>query len=161
MITAVYPGTFDPVTNGHIDIAVRSSRLFDRVIIGVYGMPKKAVLFSLEERLELAREAVKDHPRISVEPYSALTVDFARQAGAQVIVRGLRVSGDFEMEFEMAMMNRRLDPDLEMVCFMASPQFQFLSSSIIKEVARLNGNIADLVPPNVALALEQKGFRGS
>lgn len=156
MITAVYPGTFDPITNGHIDIAVRSARLFERVVIGVYALPTKAVLFDIDERVALAREALKEYSNISVQSYADLTVDFARKAGAQVIIRGLRVSGDFELEFDMAMMNRRLDQKLEMVCFMASPQFQFLSSSILKEVARLKGDIRELVPPHVASALEAK-----
>ncbi|MBN1369629.1 MAG: pantetheine-phosphate adenylyltransferase [Dehalococcoidaceae bacterium] len=156
MITAIYPGTFDPITNGHIDIALRSARLFHRVIIGVYAFPKKEVMFSLEERVHLAREAVKSCANITVEPYGDLTVEFARKVGAQVMVRGLRVSGDFEWEFDMAMMNRRLNPELEMVCFMASPQFQFLSSSILKEVARLRGNINDLVPAHVINALAEK-----
>jgi pantetheine-phosphate adenylyltransferase len=126
------------------------------VVIGVYALPIKAVLFSIDERVALAREALKEYSNISVQPYADLTVDFARKAGAQVIIRGLRVSGDFELEFDMAMMNRRLDPGLEMVCFMASPQFQFLSSSILKEVARLKGDIHELVPPHVASALEAK-----
>ncbi len=156
MITAVYPGTFDPITNGHIDIAARSARIFHRVIIGIYALPKKEVLFDLEERLALAREAVKGYANISVEPYDDLTVDFARKMKARVMVRGLRVNGDFESEFDMAMMNNRLDPNLEIVCFMASPQFQFLSSSIIKEVAKLKGDINDLVPHNVINALYEK-----
>jgi pantetheine-phosphate adenylyltransferase len=156
MVTAIYPGTFDPITNGHIDIAVRSARLFDRVVIGVFDFPKKALLFSLEERVELAREAVAEFANINVEPYSDLTVDFARKCGAQVLVRGLRVSGDFEFEFAMAMMNRRLDPELEMVCLMTSPKFQFLSSSILKEVARLNGDISDFVPAHIARAVKLK-----
>ena len=156
MIIAVYPGTFDPVTNGHIDIAARAARIFHRVAIGVYEWPEKEVLFNVEERLALAREAVKDYTNISVEPYSGLTVDFARKMKAQVMVRGLRVNGDFESEFDMAMMNNRLDPDLDIVCFMASPQFHFLSRSIIKEVAKLQGNINDLVPQHVIDALHQK-----
>ncbi len=156
MITAIYPGTFDPITNGHIDIAVRSAAVFPRVVIGVFSRPKKKLLFSLEERLSMARKSVEDYPAISVEPYSELTVDFARRVGAKVMVRGLRVSGDFELEFDMAMMNRRLNSELEMVCFMASPQFQFLSSTILKEVAWLGGDITDLVPSHVAEALRQK-----
>ena len=160
MITAIYPGTFDPITNGHIDIAVRSARLFHKVVIGVFDFPKKDLLFSLEERVALAREAVEQHKNISVEPYTELTVDFARKCGAQVLVRGLRVSGDFEFEFAMAMMNKRLDPELEMVCLMASPNFQFLSSSILKEVARLNGDISDFVPDHIAWALMDKHYPG-
>jgi pantetheine-phosphate adenylyltransferase len=160
MITAIYPGTFDPITNGHIDIAVRSARLFHKVVIGVFDFPKKDLLFSLEERVALAREAVEQHKNISVEPYTELTVDFARKCGARVLVRGLRVSGDFEFEFAMAMMNKRLDPELEMVCLMASPNFQFLSSSILKEVARLNGDISDFVPDHIARALMDKHYPG-
>ncbi len=156
MVTAFYPGTFDPITNGHIDIAVRSASLFDKVVVGVFDFPKKDMLFSLEERVSLAREAVKEYSNISVEPYSGLTVEFARTCGAKVLVRGLRVSGDFEFEFSMAMMNRQLDPDLEMVCLMASPKFQFLSSSILKEVAHLNGDISDFVPAHIEKAVKQK-----
>ncbi len=159
MTKAIYPGTFDPITNGHIDIAVRASRLFDYIVIGVYALPKKELLFTLDERIAMAREAVRGYSNISVEPYTALTVDFARQVGASVLVRGLRVSGDFEFEFSMAMMNRQLDEELEMVCLMASPQFQFVSSSILKEVARLHGNISEFVPPHVARALAQKQFQ--
>ncbi len=155
MTIAIYPGTFDPITNGHVDIAVRAARLFDRVIVGVFSSPKKEVMFDLEKRLFLAREVFRKYKNISVEPYDNLTVDFARKVGAGVIVRGLRVSGDFELEFEMAMMNHRLDPDLEMVCFMASPQFQFISSSIIKEVSKLKGDIKDLVPTQVVEALDE------
>lgn len=160
MVTAIYPGTFDPITNGHIDIAVRSASLFSDVVIGIFGYPGKEVLFSLEERVALAREAVKKYKNIRVESYTGLTVDFARKCKAQVLVRGLRVSGDFEFEFSMAMMNRRLDPDLEMVCLMASPNFQFLSSSILKEVARLSGDIGDFVPPHIAQALKEKQHKG-
>jgi pantetheine-phosphate adenylyltransferase len=156
VVTAIYPGTFDPITNGHIDIAVRSARLFSEVVIGIFGKPEKEVLFSLEERVALAREAVKEYNNIRVESYTGLTVDFARKCSAQVLVRGLRVSGDFEFEFSMAMMNRQLDPELEMVCLMATPKFQFLSSSILKEVARLNGDIGDFVPPHIARALKEK-----
>jgi pantetheine-phosphate adenylyltransferase len=160
VITAIYPGTFDPITNGHIDIAVRSARLFSKVVIGVFDFPKKELLFSLKERVLLAQEAVKEYSNISVKPYSDLTVDFARKCGAQVLVRGLRVSGDFEFEFAMAMMNKQLDPDLEMVCLMASPKFQFLSSSILKEVARLNGDISDFVPTHIARAVRNKQHPG-
>lgn len=160
MVTAIYPGTFDPITNGHIDIAVRSACLFSEVVIGIFGNPAKRVLFSLEERVALAREAVREYKNIRVESYTGLTVDFARKCSSQVLVRGLRVSGDFEFEFSMAMMNRQLDPDLEMVCLMASPKFQFLSSSILKEVARLNGDIGDFVPPHVASVLKEKQQKG-
>ena len=156
MTTAIYPGSFDPITNGHLDVAQRSARVFERVIIGVYDTPEKKLMFSQAERVELARQAVKNTPNIEVQPYSGLTVDFARKVGAPVMVRGLRVSADFEFEFDLAMMTNKLSPELEMVCFMASPQYQFLSSSLLKEVARLGGKVDDWVPPSVAQALKKK-----
>ncbi len=156
MIVAIYPGSFDPITNGHMDVALRAARLFGRVVIGVYDTPGKKLMFSLEERVELARQAVKDVPNIEVQPFSGLTVEFARRAGAQVMVRGLRVSADFEFEFDMAMMTKKLSPELDLVCFMASPQYQFLSSSLLKEVARLGGKVDDWVPAAVASAIKNK-----
>lgn len=156
MTIAIYPGSFDPITNGHIDIATRAAKLFTKLIIGIYETPGKHLLFSLEERVELARQAVASLPKIEVQPFSGLTVDFARRVRAQAMVRGLRVSADFEREFDMAMMNRRLHPELELVCLMASPEYQFLSSSLLKEVARLGGSINDLVPEHVAQALRKK-----
>ena len=156
MIIAIYPGSFDPVTNGHMDVALRAARLFDRVIMGVYDTPEKKLMFSLQERVELASQAVKGVPNIEVQPFSGLTVDFARRVGSQVMVRGLRVSADFEFEFDMAMMTNKLSPELDLVCFMASPQYQFLSSSLLKEVARLGGNVDDWVPAAVARAIKEK-----
>ncbi len=156
MTTAIYPGSFDPITNGHLDVAQRAARVFDRVIIGVYDTPEKKLMFSQAERVELARKAVKNTSNIEVQPYSGLTVDFAKKVGAPVIVRGLRVSADFEFEFDLAMMTNKLSPELEMVCFMASPQYQFLSSSLLKEVALLGGKVDDWVPPNVAQAVKKK-----
>ena len=156
MTTAIYPGSFDPITNGHIDVATRAAGLFDKLIVGVYETPNKPVLFSLEERVEMARQALAELPNIEVKPFDGLSVAFARQLKAQVMVRGLRVSADFEREFDMAMMNRNLDPELELVCFMASPDYQFLRSSLLKEVAKLGGNIEKLVPQHVAQALRKK-----
>ncbi len=156
MTIAIYPGSFDPITNGHIDVAVRAARLFSKLIIGVYGTPGKKLLFSLEERVELARRAVASLPNVEVQPFSDLAVDFAKRVKAKAMVRGLRVSADFEREFDMAMMNRRLYPELELVCLMASPEYQFLSSSLLKEVARLGGRITNLVPEHVAQALREK-----
>jgi pantetheine-phosphate adenylyltransferase len=153
---AVYPGSFDPITNGHIDIATRAARIFDKVIIGVFEKPTKNVTFSIEERVDMARKAVKNTPNIEVQPFGGLAVDFARAFNAHVMVRGLRVSADFEREFDMAMMNRKLSPELELVCFMARPEYQFLRSSLLKEVARVGGNITDLVPAHVAQALKEK-----
>ena len=157
MIIALYPGSFDPITNGHIDIATRASKLFDKIVIGIFAKPEKSIMFSLDERVELAKRATSHLPKVEVRPYSNITVEFAREVKAQVLVRGLRAIGDFEWEFEMAMMNQMLSPGLETVCFMASQEYQFLSASLIKEVASLGGDIHSLVPKNVATALEKKG----
>ena len=156
MTTAIYPGSFDPISNGHLVVAVRASHVFDKVIIGVYDTPEKKLMFSQAERVELARKAVKNMSNIEVQPYSGLTVDFARKVGAPVMVRGLRVSADFEFEFDLAMMTNKLSQELEMVCFMANPQYQFLSSSLLKEVARLGGKVDDWVPASVAQAVKKK-----
>ncbi len=156
MITAVYPGSFDPITNGHIDVARRAANIFNKVIIGVFDKPMKIVTFSLEERVDMAREAVKDIPNIEVKPFYGLAVDFAKEVNANIMVRGLRVSADFEREFDMAMMNRKLSPELELVCFMARPEYQFLRSSLLKEVARVGGNVENFVPAHVARALKEK-----
>ncbi len=156
MTVALYPGTFDPITNGHLDIATRVSRLFQKVIIGVYDAPIKSVLFTTQERVDLARQAVADLPNVEVEPFSSLTVDFARTIGAQTLVRGLRVGADFEREFEMALMNKKLSPDCELVCLMADLKYQFLSSSLLKEVVSLGGTIDDLVPKAVITALKKR-----
>jgi len=157
LITALYPGSFDPITNGHIDIAVRAAKLFDKIVIGIFSTPEKRLTFTLEERVDLARRAVADIPKVEVQPYSNITVDFAREINAQVLVRGLRMSADYEREFEMAMLNKKLNSGLDLVCFMASQEYQFLSSSLMKEVASLGGDISSLVPPHVAEALREKG----
>ena len=160
MTIAVYPGTFDPMTIGHLDIAMRAAKLFDKVIIAVYDTPGKKLLFTTEERTELVRQSIADLPNVEAESYTGLTVDFARKAGAQTLVRGLRIGADFEGEFEMALMNKNLAPDCELVCLMASLKYQFLSSSILKEVARLGGNVDDLVPGPVVGALKERLFPG-
>jgi pantetheine-phosphate adenylyltransferase len=157
LIIALYPGSFDPITNGHIDIATRASKLFDKIVIGIFSTPEKNLLFSIDERLNLARQATSHLPNVEVRSYSNITVEFAREIKAQVLVRGLRMIGDFEWEFEMAMMNQMLYPGLETVCFMASQEYQFLSASLIKEVASLGGDIHSLVPKSVAEALVKKG----
>ena len=156
MTIAVYPGTFDPVTNGHMDIARRAAALFDKLIIAVYDTPPKHLLFTTEERVELFRESVKSIKNIEVLPYKGLTIDYARKVGAKVIIRGLRMSSDFEREFEMALMNKKLAPELELFCLMSSLDYQFLSSSLLKEVAQLGGDIDSLVPACVAKALKKK-----
>lgn len=156
MVTAIYPGSFDPITHGHIDIIKRASSIFDELIVGVYDRPEKRLLFSTEDRVQMIQQSVAHLKNVKVQPYSGLTVDFAKKVGAQVLVRGLRMSSDFEREFEMAMMNKKLAPELELVCFMASLQYQFLSSSLLKEVAQLGGCLEEMVPDHVAKALRSK-----
>jgi len=156
MTVAVYPGTFDPVTNGHMDIVRRASSLFDKLIIGVYENPDKQPLFSLEQRIELVEKAVTELPNVLVKPFKGLIVDFMHEVRGKVMIRGLRVSSDFEREFEMALMNKQLAPDIELVCLMTSSQYQFLSSSLIKEVAMLGGCLEGMVPEHVAAALKEK-----
>jgi len=153
---AIYPGSFDPITNGHLDIATRAAKIFQKLIIGVYDTPAKHLLFTTEERVELVRQAIANLPNVGVEAFDGLVVDFARKVNAQAVVRGLRVGADFEREFEMALMNKKLYPELEMVCLMAALEYQFLSSSLLKEVASLGGNIDNFVPKNVATALRKK-----
>ncbi len=156
MITAIYPGSFDPITNGHIDIAKRAVKLFDRLVVAIYRRPDKRLFFTTEERVDMAKRAMANMPSVEVVSFDGLVVDFARKIKASCMVRGLRMSADFEREFEMAMMNKKLYPDLELVCFMASQEYQFLSSSLLKEVACLGGNIVNLVPEHVAKALKEK-----
>ena len=156
MTIAIYPGTFDPITNGHLDIAARASKLFEKVVIGVYDTPAKDILFTTKERVDLVRQAITGLPNVNVQSFTGLTVDFANEVGAKAIVRGLRIVTDFEREFEMSMMNKKLSPDLELVCLMTNLQYQFLSSSLLKEVASLGGDIESLVPEPVALALRKK-----
>ena len=156
MTIAVYPGSFDPITNGHLDIATRSARLFDKLIIGVYETPNKHLLFNPEERVEMVRRAIVDLPNVEVESFAGLAIDFAMRVKAQTMVRGLRMSADFEREFDMGMMNKRLCPELELICLMSSLEYQFLSSSLLKEAAKLGGNIEDMVPKHVAAALKRK-----
>ena len=156
MTIAIYPGSFDPITNGHLDIATRASKIFDKLIIGVYDIPAKHIIFTAEERVDLIRQAIVHLPNVSVEAFSGLTVDFARKVKARVMVRGLRMSGDFEREFNMAMINKKLNPGLELACLMASLEYQFLSSSMMKEAASLGGCIDGLVPKHVAVALKKK-----
>ncbi len=153
MSIAVYPGTFDPIHHGHIDIAVRASKLFEELVVGVYERSNKEMMFSIEDRVALVREALKALENVRVESYRRLTVAFARQQGATVIVRGLRVISDFEMEYQMALTNRRLAPDVDVVCLMTSLEYAFISSSIVKEIALAGGSVSQLVPSHVEEAL--------
>ena len=156
MPTALYPGSFDPATNGHLDIACRASAIFDKLYVAVYDAPPKNLLFSTEERMGLLRQAFEDFPNITVTCFSGLVVDYARKIGAKVLVRGLRAMTDFELEFQMALLNRKMAPEIEVVCFMTSIQHSFLSSSMIKEIAKLGGAVDGLVPDKVSEALNRK-----
>ena len=156
MVTALYPGSFDPVTMGHIDVATRAAALFDRVVVAVYATPAKTLLFSHTERVALFQDAVSHLPNVEVRQFGGLVVRFAQEIGAAVIVRGLRSGSDFEYEYEMAFMNRKLAPDVDMVSFMTSQDHMFVSSSLLKEVARLGGDITGMVPPPVAQAVYGK-----
>jgi pantetheine-phosphate adenylyltransferase len=154
---ALYPGSFDPVTNGHLDAALRATRLFDTVVMAVFDRPmKKNVLFSAEERTEMLHQSTSQLPRIRVETYNILTVHYARQIGANVIVRGLRDTLDFEHEFQMAQVNQTMDPNIDFVFFMADRKFTFLSSSTVREIAALGGDVSEFVPTPVAHALKRK-----
>jgi pantetheine-phosphate adenylyltransferase len=153
---ALYPGSFDPVTRGHLDILERATLIFDRVVIGVLQNPSKTPLFTTDERVDLIRQSVDGNGHIEVATFDGLTVDFAQRVGAIAIVRGLRVTSDFENEFQMTLMNRRLNPDVHTVFLMTSFSNVFISSSIIKEVFRLGGAIDDAVPPACADALRRK-----
>jgi pantetheine-phosphate adenylyltransferase len=159
MRTAIYPGTFDPVTNGHVDVATRAASVFDQLIVAVYDRPLKNLLFTTEERLAMTKEALKDLPNIAVQSYHGLTVNFARSVGAQVIVRGLRVLSDFELEFQMALTNRKLAPDIDTVCLITRQEYAFLSSSVAKEIAMVGGCVDQMVPPHVIKALKEKFHR--
>jgi len=153
---AIYPGAFDPIHCGHIDIATRAANIFDKVVVAVYKQPAKDLLFDIDERVALARQALIDLSNVHVTSYSGLTVEFARQAGAQAIVRGLRVAWDFELEYQMALTNRQLAPEIESVCLITRQPHAFLSSSIVKEIALLGGDVTGMVTPNVASALEAR-----
>ena len=156
MDVAVYPGTFDPLTYGHMDIIERAAALVGKLVVGIYANPTKQPLFPLEQRVSLVEEAVAGLSNVRVKAFKGLTVDFIRQVGGKVMVRGLRANSDFEREFEMALMNRKLAPDIELLCLMTSSQYQFLSSSLIKEVAKLGGCLEGMVPEHVAVALKEK-----
>lgn len=158
MTVALYPGSFDPITNGHLDIAIRTAKLFERLVIGVYDTPAKNLMFNTKERVDLIRKSISDAKltNVTAEPFTGLVVDYARHIGAQTIVRGLRIGADFEREFEMELMNKHLAPECELICLITNPKYQFVSSSLLKEVANLNGYIDDIVPVPVAKALKKR-----
>ena len=155
MTIAVYPGSFDPVTNGHLDIVTRAARLFDTVIMAVFDRPNKNLLFSTAERVALLEEATRDLPRVKIDTYSTLTVDYMRSVGASIIVRGLRDSRDFEHEFQMAQIHQTLDAQIDVVFFMAGHQYTFFSSSTVREIAALGGDVSWLVQPHIVAALRR------
>jgi pantetheine-phosphate adenylyltransferase len=156
MVRALFPGTFDPIHLGHIDIATRAARLFDEVVMAVYDKPLKSLMFSPDERISLVQEAFNDNPKIIVTGYSGLTIDFAHKIEAHVIVRGLRVFSDFEFEFRMALANQRLAKDIETIALITAEQHTFLSSSTVREIATLNGDVSSMVPAFVEKALKAK-----
>jgi pantetheine-phosphate adenylyltransferase len=155
---AICPGTYDPVTYGHLDIIARAANVFDRVVVGVVNQPtrKQQTVFSAEERLAFLREAVAAQANVEVEVFSVLLVEFAREHGAGVVVKGLRAISDFEYEFEMNQLNRKLAPEIESVYIIASPDYSFLSSTGVKEMATFGADVSDLVPPPVAEALVER-----
>ena len=160
MKIGVYPGTFDPITHGHTDIIRRSLHIFDQVIVAVAPSLKKGPLFELPERVEMVRLVTKDIARVEVEAFDGLLVDFVRTRGAQAVIRGLRAISDFEYEFQMALVNRKMDERVETVFLMPSQEYAYLTSSIIKEVARLGGTLQEVVHPEVAARLQEKLKRG-
>ena len=153
---AMYPGTFDPFTNGHNDLVRRACRIFDHVVVAIAANPGKAPLFTLEQRMALARRVLEDVPNVEVAGYSGLTVNFARQHGLNAIVRGLRAVSDFEFEFQLATMNRHLSSEVETVFLTPTEQFNFISSTLIREIASLGGDIREFVHPLVAEAIGQR-----
>jgi pantetheine-phosphate adenylyltransferase len=156
VITAIYPGTYDPVTNGHVDVIARAAKIFDRVVVGVVNNPHhKTPMFSVDERVVFLNEALGEVEGVEVDVFSELVVDFARRWEAKVIVKGLRVLSDFEWEFQMNQLNRHLAPDIETVYVMASPQVSFVSSSGVKEIASFGGTVEELVPAAVARRLKE------
>jgi pantetheine-phosphate adenylyltransferase len=152
----MYPGTFDPVTNGHYDLVRRASRIFDRVVVAIAASPHKAPMFSLDERMGLARQVLGDIPTVTVDGYSGLTVEYARAHRLDVVIRGLRAVSDFEYEFQLASMNRHLQSDVETIFMTPAEQYAFISSTLVREVAALGGDVAGFVHPAVAQALARR-----
>ena len=153
---AVFPGSFDPITNGHLDIITRGLHVFDELRVAILVNSEKSPLFTVEERVDIIRETYKRNPRVSVDTFSGLLVDYARKRGASVILRGIRALTDFEYEFQMALMNRRLDPRIETVFMMPAESYSYVSSRLVKEVFQLGGRVTDLVPPVVERRLRER-----
>ncbi|MEZ0329304.1 MAG: pantetheine-phosphate adenylyltransferase [Dissulfuribacterales bacterium] len=155
MPKAIYPGTFDPITNGHADIIERGLKLFDSIVVAIGENPAKKPLFTLEERMEMAKECVKNEPRVEIRSFNGLLVNFAKECGATVILRGLRAVSDFDYELQRALMNRKLSRDIETVFLMTGFRWIYISSTIVKEAARFGGDLCDLVPPHVEKRLKR------
>lgn len=156
MRTAIYPGSFDPFTNGHLDVVQRAARLFDRVIVAVAKSEGKHPLFTLEERKALIEQSIADMPNVEADSFDSLLVNYVQEQSAQAVLRGLRAVSDFEFEFQMALMNRKLNDSFETIFMMPKDTYTFLSSRIVKEIARLNGDVSTFVPPHVQIALKAK-----
>ncbi|MEE8418192.1 MAG: pantetheine-phosphate adenylyltransferase [candidate division Zixibacteria bacterium] len=154
--TALYPGTFDPVTLGHVDIIRRATRLFDKLVVAVADNPEKQSLFTVKERVKLLEQATGDIEKATVTSFGELTAKFARSIGAAAIIRGIRAISDFEFEFQMALMNRKIEPDVETVYLMPTDKYSYLSSSLVKDIARRGGDVSCFVPPDVLEALEKR-----
>ncbi len=155
-VIAIYPGSFDPITNGHLDLIDRGSRLVDRLIVAILHNETKQPLFSVEERIEMLKEVVKDYPNVEVDSFHGLLVDYARARNATVLLRGIRAISDYVEELQMALMNRRLNPDVETIFMMSGEAYSFISSRLVKEVISLGGDIAGLVPPPVEVRLRHR-----
>ncbi len=155
-VTAIYPGTFDPVTNGHIDLCHRALKMFDTVVVGVANNPGKSPFFNVDERVAMIREVLKNDERITVLPFKSLLIDFAHEVDASIIVRGLRAISDFEFEVQLAGMNRTLAPEIETVFLTAAERYAFVSSSLVREIARLEGDVSDFLHPTVLTKLHDK-----
>ena len=158
MTLAVYAGMFDPITNGSLDIAARAAKLFDKVIIGILDTTGRRILFTTGERVQMAKEAARNVANIEVQTFTGMAADFAQSVGAQTLIRGLRMSSDFEREFEMALMTKKMYPDLETICLMTDLEYQFVTASLLKEVASLGGDVNGMVPKNVVKALKKKAL---
>ena len=156
MKTIVYPGTFDPITNGHIDLVERASRLFDKVVIGIASSQRKSPLFTIEERIKLASECLQHVPNVEIHGFDCLLVNFVSDCNADAIMRGLRAVSDFEYEFQLANMNRALSPEIESIFLTPSEKFSYISSSLVREISSLRGDVSQFVPSNVAKALAER-----
>ena len=155
-VIAIYPGSFDPLTNGHLDLIQRGAKIFDELVVAILRNSEKTALFSVEERLEMLRTSTGHLPNVRVESFEGLLVDFARKSGAQAVLRGIRVISDYEYELQMAWMNRKLDPSLETVFMMPAGSYSYLSSRIVREIASLGGSLAGFLPPSVKTQLRER-----